>query len=80
MKRERVYDIIRFEFAGTYNGFNELCADLGIKTKSNACSVCQRRQKSIGKRYILRYVIDDEFKGLGGIELKEKLQAFLNKK
>ena len=75
-----VYDIIRFEFAGTYNGFNELCADLGIKTKSNACSVCQRRQKSIGKRYILRYVIDDEFKGLGGIELKEKLQAFLNKK
>ena len=74
-----VYDITRFELIATYNGVKELCSALKIKTKSNVSTVCQRRQKTIGKHYILRYDIDDEFKGLTGQELKHAIQAYLEK-
>lgn len=75
-----VYDIMSFQYVATYKGFNELCTNLQLKNKSNISSVCQRRQKTILGRYILRYDYDDEFKGLDATELERKIQDYLRKK
>ena len=72
-----VYDIVRFEFIATFNGAKELCYALKLPSRSNISTVCQRRQKTILSRYILRYDYDDEFKGLTNSELKNKIQEYL---
>ena len=75
-----VYDIVNFEFVATYNGAKELCVALKLTSRSNITTVCQRRQKTILNRYILRYDYDDEFKGLTNLELEKEIRTYLLKK
>ncbi len=74
-----VYDIIDYICLGTFNGLKIISEKFNIKTKSNINSVCKRIQKSISSRYIMRYEDDDEFMDLVGLNLKNKIDKFLNR-
>lgn len=58
-----VYMVSDLSYVGTYRNARSLCAFLGIdsqKQMGNIASVCRRKQKTLMRKYVLRYVDDDE--------------------
>lgn len=64
-------------------GLEEVCNNFGLEYKKqhgNISTVCARGQKTLLSRYICRYNKDDEFKGLKGLDLKNKIIEYLGHK
>lgn len=80
-KKVNVYDIQIAELVMTYDTIAELCDDLKIvyqKQHGNITMVCQRKQKTIKDRYVLRYRKDDEFYNLSKEERKKQIDIYIN--
>ena len=63
-KRINAYFVEDKSFYMSFNDAKQLCNHLGIEYKKqfgNIASVCRRKQKTLLKKYILRYLDDDEF-------------------
>ena len=73
-----VYDL-NANFIGRYDGVKSLCKNFDINPKShgNISSICERKQKTLKSKYLLRYNKDDEFKGLNNKERKKKIDSYL---
>lgn len=59
-----VYMLPTMEFYDSFENIKVLCANLGIdynKQKGNISSVCNKKQKSLLNKYVLRHADDDEF-------------------
>ena len=64
-KRINAYNVNDLSFFGSFEDAKSFCLYAGLDYKKCACSissVCRRRQKTLIKKYILRYDIDDELK------------------
>lgn len=63
-KQINVYLASDHSYYGSFIDAKDLCDGLGLeyeKNYSNIGAVCRRRQKTLLKKYILRYASDDEF-------------------
>lgn len=80
-KKVNVYDIQTAELVKIYDTIAELCDDLKIvyqKQHGNITMVCQRKQKTIKDRYVMRYRKDDEFYNLSKEERKKQIDIYIN--
>ena len=63
-KQINVYDVGDLSFLGSFKDIKDLCEHFGIdykKQHGNVSSVCNRKQKTLMGKYILRHANDDEF-------------------
>ena len=59
-----MYDADTFAFIATFDSVKAVCDYLGLDSKKangTISRVCRRKQKTLMKKYVLRYSDDDEF-------------------
>lgn len=74
-----VYSLETGKLINSYNGIVELCKKMKInykKQRGNITSICNRKQKTLMNKYVLRYQKDDEFINIDNNE--ERLKKILN--
>lgn len=78
-----VYSRDNGNLIASYNGIVDLCEKMELDYNSlKGCisSVCNRKQKTLRKMYILRYEIDDEFKNLSTEDRIRLIKKYLQHK